>query len=87
MGVRSRILCPGTRRRRTVRGAVVLGAVVAAVLSASPASGHYLWHEDADDTSSSFDLQGVRLFKKTEPVRGIVRVRTTRRSTSAKIHS
>jgi hypothetical protein len=45
-------------------------------LHPQPASAHYLWHEDADDTSANFDIAGVRLFKKSDPNRGVLRVRT-----------
>ena len=76
--MRSRILRSGARRGRPVRAAVVLGTMVVVVLTALPASGHhFLWHEDADDVSSSFDIRGVRLFRKSDPSRGVVRARTS----------
>ena len=40
------------------------------------ASGHYLWHEDARDTNNSVDLQGVRLLRRSDPNRGVLRART-----------
>lgn len=66
-------------RHRLALVAVVLATIVG-VMGVWPASGHYLWHEDpAGDTgkgTSFFDLSGVRLFQKSGPPRGIVRIRT-----------
>ena len=57
-------------------GLLLVATVIALVLSPQPASGHYLWHEDGDDTEGSLDLQGVRLLRRNEPNRGILRART-----------
>jgi hypothetical protein len=70
---------PPSRTRRTRHAVVVLlaGAIVGGALGAPAASGHYgLWHDDPAGDGGGFDVKGVRLVRKTEPLRGVVRVRT-----------
>jgi hypothetical protein len=56
---------------------ILIAAMAAVLLTSIPASGHYLWHEDARDAKGSgVDLKSVRLFRRSDPNRGVVRIRT-----------
>lgn len=68
----------GRRRERRFlpRTALLAAIVTTAMLGAQPASGLGVAHTDADDSSSTFDLRVVRLYRTSEPNRGVLRART-----------